>query len=1358
MHIGDNLINLKGMINKNRIIFITSILIILIMFPALVYATVTFTSSNGNFVITYSNDPSEYDANCTAAEISDLADLLEDVRDLYVNDYNFIAPPTNHNVIIENMSSPNGSGWCTRIRLDPYFLGPRWMNYIDIGWNPGTNIFYTPSTTEMMAVPAHELFHTIQCTSYGGTNPSWQTMRWIIEGQARMLQDKIDLDLDQAEFDGAGYYEESNIYLGSTETSLLDQSYRACLFWNYITEQYGGIDSFCQNEPHVGVDLITEFWDITNTVSRVDGVDTVDDALTGLGHTESFEDVFRDFIVTNYVKDLTGTLPSKYQYVDEDTTPGSYDFDDNASTPAVRLHDDITLGLSDSADSGGIDQLLYDWAAHYFRIIPSNDAVAINIDIDQSTDNSLSYHLLVINGNDLVSEYRIKAKNFDKSVVNFDYDEIIVIVGGLENTASNPARYEYEFTTGTESDLSIEIESPLGTPDAARSRVGSHTDPEEFLSIVNVQFHGVALDGLESTDFTANVGTETASISASGYIMGKYFLLIQAPTQTADGIYDLNIGLSTTGVTNVEDDEIGAIVYNGQAAENVLIIDRSGSMKGPGSPPTYIKINSAITAAKLYIDSFLDSDKVSLVSFNETATTEMDLQDITDATRTTAKNDIDDLEAKGATSIGDGLLKGQDQLSNSGDSGHDWVIILLSDGQENREPDVVDVLPHILGNGTTVHTIAIGPEANATLLRNLAYATPGGTYNFATEPASGDLPNDLANIYRGIAEQVDRQNRILSHRGEGSTWDKIIPVDKNSKEAHFVFSYDSYKPIEFSTELLDPSGNTVPPKHIEYTSTPTGYMGYIIWKVDTPQDGNWRIVGEGSQNTKYLIESAVKNKLKMGIYFPTVEYFREKETYTGEPVLILVSLTETMPIQGADVSAIITNPKTIEIPSELHQIQLFDDGAHSDGAPNDGVYGNYYSRTFQNGTYVVKVEASGISPFTGEDFQREVNGAFFIEKDNDSDGDSLPNSWERLYGLDPRDAELDNGAEGDPDKDGLSNYLELYYGTDPLNPDTDESGELDGSEIDSKKDPLDPSDDTVKPPRMISINAGDNYLGIYYSLSSNYNFVNIYRSTKPETGYKLLDSDKSTGFYQDSNVVNDVAYYYKIAGVDNNDATSTLSRWKMGIPKFDTEIPIGGVLINKGDVSTRTSFVMLNLYGSSDIAEMKITNIPVFNSVDWEPYENKKQWTLQNGEGWRTVYILFKDQAGNIAEEVARDSILVSSEEEPLGKLTLTVVNARGNPVNGAVAQTTSTPAGQTTLSGLSDGNGEITFQNLRPGNYFLKVSASTYQTINVNPTIQIGETTEAVVTLNKQWMYNPLALAAIIVVIIFMLYRLKRK
>jgi len=73
----------------------------------------------------------------------------------------------------------------------------------------------------------------------------------------------------------------------------------------------------------------------------------------------------------------------------------------------------------------------------------------------------------------------------------------------------------------------------------------------------------------------------------------------------------------------------------------------------------------------------------------------------------------------------------------------------------------------------------------------------------------------------------------------------------------------------------------------------------------------------------------------------------------------------------------------------------------------------------------------------------------------DTDGDGMPDAWERTHGLDPLnagDAGLDN------DGDALVNRDEFLYGTSPVNPDSDADGIPDGLEVQRGQNPADPVD------------------------------------------------------------------------------------------------------------------------------------------------------------------------------------------------------------------------------------------------------------------------------------------------------------
>ncbi len=70
--------------------------------------------------------------------------------------------------------------------------------------------------------------------------------------------------------------------------------------------------------------------------------------------------------------------------------------------------------------------------------------------------------------------------------------------------------------------------------------------------------------------------------------------------------------------------------------------------------------------------------------------------------------------------------------------------------------------------------------------------------------------------------------------------------------------------------------------------------------------------------------------------------------------------------------------------------------------------------------------------------------------DEDDDGDGMPDSWEEMYSLDPK-----NGSDAlqDSDGDGLTNLEEYENGTSPVSPDTDSDGMPDGWEIENGLNP-----------------------------------------------------------------------------------------------------------------------------------------------------------------------------------------------------------------------------------------------------------------------------------------------------------------
>ncbi len=101
------------------------------------------------------------------------------------------------------------------------------------------------------------------------------------------------------------------------------------------------------------------------------------------------------------------------------------------------------------------------------------------------------------------------------------------------------------------------------------------------------------------------------------------------------------------------------------------------------------------------------------------------------------------------------------------------------------------------------------------------------------------------------------------------------------------------------------------------------------------------------------------------------------------------------------------------------------------------------------------------------------------------------------------------------------------------------------------------------------------------------------------------------------------------------------------------------VIINNEAPNTTVAEVQLYLYnpalqsgleGMSDATEMMIANEPSFADAVWEPFAQEKTWTLEAGEGLRTVYVKTRDAQERTT--LVTDSIYLGATP-PAGTLSI---------------------------------------------------------------------------------------------------------
>ena len=169
----------------------------------------------------------------------------------------------------------------------------------------------------------------------------------------------------------------------------------------------------------------------------------------------------------------------------------------------------------------------------------------------------------------------------------------------------------------------------------------------------------------------------------------------------------------------------------------------------------------------------------------------------------------------------------------------------------------------------------------------------------------------------------------------------------------------------------------------------------------------------------------------------------------------------------------------------------------------------------------------------------------------------------------------------------------------------------------------------------------------------------VYYGTQPGTYGTIADVQKATS-YQISNVQNGSTYYVVVTSYDNSGNESSHSTEisayiPVAVPATDTTAPTGSVVINSGAATSTTSAVTLTLSSSDTggtVTGMKISNDGVSYSSE-VAYATSRTWTLSSGTGNKTVYVLFKDAAGNWMKSPATDTIQVTDTTAPTGSVVI---------------------------------------------------------------------------------------------------------
>jgi len=202
--------------------------------------------------------------------------------------------------------------------------------------------------------------------------------------------------------------------------------------------------------------------------------------------------------------------------------------------------------------------------------------------------------------------------------------------------------------------------------------------------------------------------------------------------KAADSNYDVLVSLqSPDGAVRTPVDICCVVDVSGSMQTEATLKTNSGAAESHGLS----LLDVVKHAVKTVVSTLHQSDRLSLVSFSDTAKVICDLTSMDDGGKKKVLKAVEDLCTEGSTNIWDGLEKGMNTLQKHQQPGRQSCVMLLTDGQPNVTPPRGELGMLKLykdknsGLPCAVSMFGFGYGINSELLRDLA-TEGGGMYAF----------------------------------------------------------------------------------------------------------------------------------------------------------------------------------------------------------------------------------------------------------------------------------------------------------------------------------------------------------------------------------------------------------------------------------------------------------------------------------------------------------------------------------------------------------------------------------------------------------------------------------------------------
>ncbi|CAN8030737.1 unnamed protein product [Ixodes persulcatus] len=289
---------------------------------------------------------------------------------------------------------------------------------------------------------------------------------------------------------------------------------------------------------------------------------------------------------------------------------------------------------------------------------------------------------------------------------------------------------------------------------------------------------------------------------------------------------------------------------------------------------------------------------------------------------------IDGLVMGSGTSIGCGLSKAIEMLEGNGTSARGGLICLVTDGEENYKPWIVEQLPILVSKGVKVSTFALGTDAEKKL-EDVALQTGGTAYAFGNLKAN-PIAGLTVSFLLSTTATMPKEEQYVVELGHET---KILVTTPNDED--------------YDLEVEDSNGKVCAACNVT--------LGKQSTNIDMPRTSTtdtWRLVVKPKAASIANITVVVLSKQRV----PGQDPIRAESSveYNNQQTRVYSKVTKGT---AAVLGALVTATVTFGGPGGTGEtLQLLDNGIGADNLKDDGDYSAFFTQLKGAGRYSVRTD------------------------------------------------------------------------------------------------------------------------------------------------------------------------------------------------------------------------------------------------------------------------------------------------------------------------------------------------------------------------------------------------------------------